>query len=212
VRERSTRAATGCAGSQVSAGRGNHLDVAAECEREHFGLLKRGAGVGRAVEPDDDLARLPGAVLGWTRQQGGTGRVVHEFCSGVAEHDSEKAAAPSAAERHERGVQLVAFPPEHVYRLAVHDARLTTRPAGDHRFGRVAGFSGLVHQQLREMRGPESGAERWGGVEGGNGAEDGILLRRQQECLAERLEPPVRPVHPYQDAREHAHRGHLNGR
>ena len=69
---------------------------------------------------------------------------MHEFCSGVAEHDSEKAAAPSAAERYERGLQLVALAPENVDRLAAHDARAEALPAADDRFGRDTGLLGLV--------------------------------------------------------------------
>ena len=71
---------------------------------------------------------------------------MHELCSGVAEHDSEKAAAPSAAERHERGLQLVAFTPENVDRLTAHDARAETLPAADDRFGRLTGLFSLVRQ------------------------------------------------------------------
>ena len=69
----------------------------------------------------------------------------------------------------------------------------------------AAGFFGLVRQQLGEMRGMKPRVDRRGGVESGNGAEDGVLLRRQHERLAERLEPPIGPVHAHHDAREHTH-------
>jgi hypothetical protein len=106
---------------------------------------------------------------------------------------------------HERGLQLVAFTPEHVHRLPAHDARAATLPAADDRFGLVTGFFSLLRQQLGEMRGLEARMDRWGRVEGGHGVEDGVLRRRKHERLAERLEPPVGPVHAHHDAREHAH-------
>jgi hypothetical protein len=51
----------------------------------------------------------------------------------------------------------------------------------------------------------ESGADRRGRVEGGNGVEDGVLLRCKHERLAERLEPPIGSIHAHNDAREQAY-------
>src|ERR1044072_1107099 len=75
----------------------HYLDRAAERARDLFGRLQCGQGVGRAVEPDDDLAWPPGAFVGGVGEQDGAGGIVDELCPGVAEHDSEKAAASSAA-------------------------------------------------------------------------------------------------------------------
>ena len=55
------------------------------------------------------------------------------------------------------------------------------------------------------MRGIKPRVDRRGRVERGNGVDDGVVLRRKDERLTKRLEPPVGSVHTHHDAREHGH-------
>ena len=54
----------GVALDRLPTGSGNYLERAAVGVRELFGRPQSGEGVGRAVDPDDDLARPPRAVVG----------------------------------------------------------------------------------------------------------------------------------------------------
>jgi hypothetical protein len=54
------------------------------------------------------------------------------------------------------------------------------------------------------VTGLKTRVDRRGGVERDNRLKNG-LLGREYECLTERLEPPFRPIHADDDARENAH-------
>ena len=60
------------------------------------------------------------------------------------------------------------------------------------------------------MPGMKPRVNRGSGVESGNGVDDGVFLVRKDERLAERLEPPLGPVHTHHDAREDVHRATLS--
>ncbi len=129
---------------------------------------------------------------------------MHQFGARVTEHDPQKAAAPSCAECNDRGTQLLARPPKHVDRLATHDAG-ASRAAADDLLRGVARFLRFVREQLGEIAGLETGADRRSSVERCHRLNNRSFRARNKERLAQGLKTPVGPVDAYEDACECAH-------
>jgi hypothetical protein len=128
---------------------------------------------------------------------------VDELSPGVAKHDPEEAAASPSSEREESGIQVVAFAPEYVDRLAARDPCVSARTTADDRLRSGACLGGLFREALDEVARQDARVEGWSGVKGGHCANVGGVWG-EHERLAQRLEAPVSSVDPDDNAVKHA--------